>query len=87
MGRPMPGTTSLVARNFLFTVVVPGLGAVLIPRWVLARFDRTASPTEWQAVVVITVGAEREGRSSLDRMAPHQPTHAAGGHCEKETSR
>jgi hypothetical protein len=30
---------SLALRNFLFTVVVPGSGGVLIPWWLLTRGD------------------------------------------------
>jgi protein-S-isoprenylcysteine O-methyltransferase Ste14 len=47
---------SLLVRNLLFTLVVPGAGAVLLPRWVLARFDSAAAPTSWPAVAVIVVG-------------------------------
>jgi protein-S-isoprenylcysteine O-methyltransferase Ste14 len=49
-------TLSLTLRNFLFTLVVPVLGAVLLPRWVLTRFDNAAAATEWPAVAVIAVG-------------------------------
>jgi hypothetical protein len=49
-------TLSLTLRNFLFTLVVPVSGAVLLPRWVLTRFDNAAAATEWPAVAVIAVG-------------------------------
>jgi protein-S-isoprenylcysteine O-methyltransferase Ste14 len=47
---------SLLVRNLLFTLIVPGAGAVLLPRWVLARFDSAASATAWPAVAIIAVG-------------------------------
>jgi protein-S-isoprenylcysteine O-methyltransferase Ste14 len=49
-------TLSLTLRNFLFTLVAPVSGAVLLPRWVLKRFDNAAAATEWPAVAVIAVG-------------------------------
>jgi protein-S-isoprenylcysteine O-methyltransferase Ste14 len=49
-------TVSLAIRNLLFTLVVPVSGAVLLPRWVLSRFDNAAAPTEWAAVAVIALG-------------------------------
>jgi protein-S-isoprenylcysteine O-methyltransferase Ste14 len=48
---------SLVVRNLVFTIVVPGAGAVLMPWWVLTRFDPTAVATAWPALVVIALGA------------------------------
>lgn len=50
------GAVSLLVRNLLFTLIVPGAGAVLLPRWVLARFDSAASATAWPAVAIIAVG-------------------------------
>ncbi len=47
---------SLALRNLLFTLVVPVSGAVVLPRWVLARFDNAAAPAEWAAVGVIALG-------------------------------
>jgi protein-S-isoprenylcysteine O-methyltransferase Ste14 len=44
----------LAIRNIVFTFVVPGTGAVLIPRWILQRHPATASA--WPAVVPITSG-------------------------------
>ena len=48
---------SVFLRNLLFTIVVPGAGAVLMPWWVLRRFDATAAAAAWPALVVIAVGA------------------------------
>ena len=48
---------SLWLRNLLFTVVVPGLGGVLIPWWILAHSHATLDPEAWYAVAVIVVGA------------------------------
>jgi protein-S-isoprenylcysteine O-methyltransferase Ste14 len=47
---------SLAVRNVLFTLVVPVSGAVLLPAWVLGRFDSTAAATAWPAVGVIAFG-------------------------------
>jgi protein-S-isoprenylcysteine O-methyltransferase Ste14 len=47
---------SLAFRNLLFSVVVPGLGAVLVPRWILTRGNATPTPMAWPAAVVIAVG-------------------------------
>ncbi len=49
-------TFSLGLRNLVFTLVVPVSGAVLLPRWVLSRFDSSADPTAWPAVAVIALG-------------------------------
>lgn len=49
--------TSLAARNLLFTLVVPGLGAVVLPWWILTRGGGTPVPTGWYAVGVIAAGA------------------------------
>ena len=48
---------SLLIRNFLFTVVVPGLGAVWIPWWLLSRSGVISEPVAWQAVALIGIGA------------------------------
>jgi protein-S-isoprenylcysteine O-methyltransferase Ste14 len=47
---------SLLIRNFIFTVVVPGSGAVWIPWWILTRGGATPEPVAWPAVVVIAAG-------------------------------
>src|SRR5512133_3226413 len=51
------GTLSLVARNLLFTVVVPGLGAVWVPRWTLTSEGRGPAPPAWAGIGVIAAGA------------------------------
>lgn len=59
-GRPSSGLTislSLVVRNLLFTIVVPGLGAVWMPWRILTRNGVTPKPVSWFALAVITVGA------------------------------
>ena len=48
---------SLVLRNLVFTIVVPGLGGVWVPRWILARHGGTVTPAGWAAVLVIAAGA------------------------------
>lgn len=45
---------SLAVRNILFTFVVPGTGAVLIPWWILRRSPATA--TAWLAFGPIALG-------------------------------
>jgi hypothetical protein len=47
---------SLALRNVLFTLVVPGAGAVGIPWWILTRAG-TMAPVAWYAVAVIGLGA------------------------------
>jgi protein-S-isoprenylcysteine O-methyltransferase Ste14 len=53
----MPRTLSLIIRNLTFTVVVPGLGGVWMPWWILTRHGDTATPVAWEAVPVIAAGA------------------------------
>ncbi len=48
---------SLFVRNALFTIVVPGSAAVLVPRWILTRGGATTEPRMWPAVAVIAAGA------------------------------
>jgi len=48
---------SLVVRNILFTVVVPGLGGVWLPWRLLTRDGSTPTPATWAAVPVILAGA------------------------------
>ena len=52
----MARTLSLVIRNLLFTVVIPGLGGFWVPWWILTRNGRTPTPVMWEAVVVIAAG-------------------------------
>lgn len=47
---------SLLIRNLLFTIVVPGTGAVWIPWWILTRGGVTPEPVAWPAVICIAVG-------------------------------
>ena len=49
--------TSLAVRNALFTLVVPGLGAVALPWWILTRGGGAPLATKWYAVGVIAAGA------------------------------
>jgi protein-S-isoprenylcysteine O-methyltransferase Ste14 len=53
---PMAGALSLVVRNLVFTVVVPGLGGAWLPWWILTRQGHTATPAAWEAVAVIAAG-------------------------------
>lgn len=53
----MARTLSLIMRNLLFTLVVPGLGGVLAPWWILTRGGHTARPAAWEAVPAIAAGA------------------------------
>lgn len=48
---------SLVVRNLVFTVVVPGLGAVWMPWRILTRNSATLKPVSWFALAVIIAGA------------------------------
>lgn len=47
---------SLLVRNLLFTIVVPGCGAVYVPWWILTRADASATPVAWPAVGVVVIG-------------------------------
>jgi protein-S-isoprenylcysteine O-methyltransferase Ste14 len=47
----------LALRTLLFTVVVPGLGGVYAPRWILTHDGTTLEPLVWPGVVVIALGA------------------------------
>lgn len=48
---------SLLVRNLLFTLVVPGSGGVWIPWWILTRGDATPQPVAWPAIALIAAGA------------------------------
>jgi protein-S-isoprenylcysteine O-methyltransferase Ste14 len=52
----MARTLSLITRNLLFTVVVPGLGGAWVPWWILTSHGRTAHPAAWEATGVIAAG-------------------------------
>ena len=47
---------SLALRNFLFTVIVPGLGGVYGPWLILGRRLALPTPFAWPAVTVIAIG-------------------------------
>ena len=53
----MTRTLSLVVRNVVFTLVVPGLGGVWLPWRLVTRDGSTPAPAAWEAVVVIAAGA------------------------------
>jgi protein-S-isoprenylcysteine O-methyltransferase Ste14 len=57
----MTRTLSLIVRNLLFTVVVPGLGGAWAPWWILTRHGRTPAPAAWEAVGVIAAGTALYG--------------------------
>jgi protein-S-isoprenylcysteine O-methyltransferase Ste14 len=61
----MARTLSLILRNLVFTVVVPGLGGALVPWWILTRHGRTATPAAWAAVPVIAAGPYRWVRNPI----------------------
>jgi protein-S-isoprenylcysteine O-methyltransferase Ste14 len=50
-------TTSLVVRNLLFTLVVPGLGAVALPWWILTHGGEAPAATQWLAAGVMVAGS------------------------------
>jgi protein-S-isoprenylcysteine O-methyltransferase Ste14 len=47
---------SLALRNVVFTLVVPGLGAVYAPWWILTHSGTQPTVVAWPAVVVIVAG-------------------------------
>lgn len=53
----MNRAASLAARNLVFTIVVPGLGGVLVPWWIVAGGGRAPHPVMWAAVSVMAAGA------------------------------
>jgi len=53
----MARTLSLIARNLVFTIVVPGLGGVWVPWRILTRDGHAATPVAWEAAGVIAAGA------------------------------
>jgi len=53
----MNRTLSLVLRNAIFTLVVPGLGGVWLPWRILATREQATAPAAWAAVPVIVAGA------------------------------
>ena len=53
----MNRTLSLVLRNAIFTLVVPGLGGVWLPWRILATRGHATARAAWAAVPVIVAGA------------------------------
>lgn len=52
----MSRTLWLIARNLMFTLVVPGLGGVWAPWRILTRNGSTPAPAAWEAIPVIVAG-------------------------------
>jgi protein-S-isoprenylcysteine O-methyltransferase Ste14 len=52
----MAHTLSLIIRNVVFTIVVPGAGGVYVPWLILTRHGASPAPAAWYAVPVIVVG-------------------------------
>src|SRR5579859_2400796 len=46
----------LAVRNLLFTLVVPGAGAVYAPWWILTRGSTTPAPVAWAGIGFIVAG-------------------------------
>jgi protein-S-isoprenylcysteine O-methyltransferase Ste14 len=46
----------LALRNLVFTVVVPGAGAVYVPWWILTRGPASPEATSWLALMLIVPG-------------------------------
>lgn len=47
---------SLIVRNLLFTIVVPGAGGAYVPWLILTRHGASPAPAAWYAVPVIGIG-------------------------------
>jgi protein-S-isoprenylcysteine O-methyltransferase Ste14 len=47
---------SLIVRNLVFTIVVPGLGGAWVPWLILTRHGHAPGPAAWEAAVVIAAG-------------------------------
>ena len=56
-GRSLTQSLSLVVRNVVFTVVVPGLGGAWLPCRLLTHGHGIPAPAAWEAVPVIAAGA------------------------------
>ena len=52
----MARTVSLIVRNVVFTIVVPGAGGVYVPWLILTRDGAFPAPAAWYAVPVIAIG-------------------------------
>jgi protein-S-isoprenylcysteine O-methyltransferase Ste14 len=55
--RRVPPRHSLALRSFLFSIVIPGAGGVLVPALILTHGGATPEPAAWPAVGLIAVGA------------------------------
>ena len=53
----MTRTASLIVRNLVFTLVVPGLGGGWLPWWIATRGGSIALTLHWEATPVIAAGA------------------------------
>jgi protein-S-isoprenylcysteine O-methyltransferase Ste14 len=47
---------SLPLRNLMFTLVVPGAGAIYAPWWILTRGGTTPRPVAWDGLALIVSG-------------------------------
>ncbi len=47
---------SLLIRNLVFTIVVPGSGGIWVPWWILTHGDVSPKPVVWPAVVLVAAG-------------------------------
>ncbi len=47
---------NLLLRNILFTCVIPGLGGVVAPWWLLTRNTAAPQPLAWEGAGVIALG-------------------------------
>jgi len=75
----MARTLILVVRNLVFTIVVPGLGGVWVPWWILTRNGHAATAAAWEAVPVIAAGtAPRPQRCLSGRGLPRLTGHTPG---------
>jgi protein-S-isoprenylcysteine O-methyltransferase Ste14 len=52
----MTRTLSLIIRNLMFTIVVPGAGGVYVPWLILTRHGASPAPAAWSAVPVTILG-------------------------------
>jgi protein-S-isoprenylcysteine O-methyltransferase Ste14 len=57
----MARTPSLIVRNLVFTVVVPGLGGAWLSWQILTRHGSTATPAAWEAAGAIAAGTALYG--------------------------
>ncbi len=57
----MTRTMSLILRNLLFTIVVPGLGGAYVPWLILTRHGASPAPAAWYGISGITAGTALYG--------------------------